>query len=89
MGDYNQYLWVDRLSHQIKGPILEIGARHYDSATNIDYRKLFSDEEYYGVDFQEGTNVDIQIDITWELLEIQESFTRSFLMNMLRGFVLE
>lgn len=89
MGDFNQYLWVEKNSGDIKGPILEIGAKHYDSKTKINYRELFPNEEYYGIDFQTGINVDFKIDITWDLKKIIDPLPKTHFNCIICNSVLE
>lgn len=51
-------------SRLVKGPVLEIGSRHYAADTSVDYRGLHPNLDYVGVDMSEGANVDIVLDFT-------------------------
>ncbi len=64
MGDLNQFEWLKAHLHAMKGPILEIGSRHYDNSTSNNFRDLFPEMEFVGVDMSEGKNVDRVVDFT-------------------------
>lgn len=52
MGDMNQFKFVKSNAHRVKEPILEVGSKNYGNTP--DYRSLFPDFEYIGVDMEEG-----------------------------------
>ena len=78
MGDFNQFTWVENNRHLIKGPVLEIGSKFYDSTTSIDYRKICAGAAYTGVDLSEGENVDKVIDFTSDINSIRETLNGTF-----------
>jgi hypothetical protein len=70
MGDLNQLNWVARNKDLIKGPILEVGARHYGSSVSVSYRSICPSLEFVGVDMSAGENVDIVVDFTADIDEV-------------------
>lgn len=62
MGDVNQLNFIKENIQIINGPILEIGSKDYGNTPN--FRRLFPNYEYVGVDMQEGKGVDIVLDLT-------------------------
>ena len=62
MGDLNQLDFMTENCHMVTGPILEIGSKDYGN-TN-DFRKLFPNELYVGIDQESGKSVDIVCDFT-------------------------
>lgn len=62
MGDLNQLDFVIENRHMVVGPILEIGSKDYGN-TN-DFRRLFPNEHYVGIDQESGRGVDIVCDFT-------------------------
>ena len=52
MGDMNQFNFVKSNAHRVKEPILEVGSKNYGNTP--DFRSLFPDFEYIGVDMEEG-----------------------------------
>lgn len=72
MGDFNQYLWVKKNAEKISGSLLEIGSKFYGEKTDINYRTIFDNCDYVGIDFQQGLNVDKVIDITWDIEQIYQ-----------------
>jgi len=71
MGDTNQFSWVKENRELIGGPVLEVGSRHYDPATAVDYRALCPGLVYVGVDMNEGKNVDLVLDFTSDITAIR------------------
>jgi hypothetical protein len=53
---------IDIISQSIKfhGPFLEVGSKRYDDVHNL--RNIFNNGEYVGVDFQNGSGVDVVAD---------------------------
>jgi SAM-dependent methyltransferase len=64
MGDVNQYRWVERHRDRVRGPVLEIGSRHYAAAVSNDFRGLCAGHEYLGVDMSAGADGDMDVDFT-------------------------
>lgn len=62
MGDLNQFTIVKRNTDLVRGPILEVGSRDYGSTP--DFRSLFPQSTYVGVDMSEGKGVDVILDMT-------------------------
>ncbi len=48
MGDQNQFAYIKKNIKIISGPVLEIGSKNY--GTTPDFRILFPDYEYIGID---------------------------------------
>jgi hypothetical protein len=80
MGDFNQYLWVEKNLEKIKPDVLEIGSKFYSEETFINYRKLCNDNNinYLGTDLNEGRNVDLIIDFTKDMSEIKTKLPSKF-----------
>src|SRR5882672_7350992 len=64
MGDSNQVEWVRNLRATIRGPVIEIGSRHYAPESSMDYRSICKGLEFVGVDMSADANVDIVTDLT-------------------------
>jgi len=65
VGDKNQILYLQKFQDataKITGPVLEVGSRVESNATG--YREYFPDNEYVGLDLQDGRNVDVVQDLT-------------------------
>jgi len=79
MGDVNQLNWVHKNRDLIRGPVIEVGSRHYTSNSSVDYRGLCKGLEFVGVDLSQGDNVDVVIDFTADLKTIRAQLgERSF-----------
>jgi hypothetical protein len=69
MGDTNQLLYIQRYQEDLTGPYLEVGSKDYGSTQDL--RQLFSDrDKYIGADIQAGPGVDIVLDFTQNIEEI-------------------
>jgi hypothetical protein len=64
IGDSNQVEWIRSLREQIRGPVVEIGARHYAPESSMDYRGICEGLEFLGVDISAAANVDVVVDVT-------------------------
>ena len=62
MGDLNQLEYLKNNQSLTNGPILEIGSKDYGNS--FDYRALFPDDNYIGIDLMEGKRVDVVADIS-------------------------
>lgn len=62
MGDLNQLDFVIENRHLGVGPILEIGSKDYGNTNN--FRTLFPNELYLGIDQEGGKGVDVVCDFT-------------------------
>ena len=71
MGDLNQLSFVKENSKIVSGPILEIGSKNYGNTP--DFRSVFPNEEYVGVDMEYGHGVDVVLDFTSDLTVIKKS----------------
>ena len=65
MGDLNQFYFVLKNKNLVKEPILEIGSKDYWNTQN--FRSIFPNFEYIGVDMEDGKGVDVIIDFTDDL----------------------
>ena len=68
MGDINQRLFLERAGLNIDGPILEIGSKNHGGDKNHggteNFRSMFPDVHYVGIDIADGKGVDYVIDLT-------------------------
>ena len=62
MGDVNQLNFIKQNSKIVTGAILEIGSKDYGSTP--DFRSVFPDYEYVGIDIEKGKGVDVVLDLT-------------------------
>ena len=63
MGDVNQRIFVEKFAARLAGPFLEVGSKNYGNTQDL--RSLFApDQDYVGVDMEEGPGVDVVIDLT-------------------------
>ena len=62
MGDPNQLFYLRRHVAHARGPVLEIGSKDYGST--VDFRALYPDADYVGLDLAAGKNVDVVHDLT-------------------------
>lgn len=62
MGDINQLLYLRKFVPAVTGAILEIGSKDYGSTVN--FRAMFPDNNYTGVDMEDGKGVDAILDLT-------------------------
>src|SRR5207237_7089651 len=60
--------WVPR----IDGPVLEVGSKEYGSTSS--FRKLYTGNEYIGVDMAEGPGVDVVADLTRSQGDLREGY---------------
>lgn len=71
MGDINQLTYIRNRLDQFPGPFLEVGSKNY--GTTQDLRSLFTEEDQYiGVDMEDGPGVDVVVDLTIDLEQIDE-----------------
>lgn len=62
MSDINQLNFVKNNIHKIHTPILETGSKDYVNTQN--FRSLFTNYKYIGVDMESGKGVDVMVDLT-------------------------
>jgi hypothetical protein len=72
MGDVNQYHWVEKHRARVRGPVLEIGSRHYAESVSNDFRALCGGHDYVGVDMSAGNNVDMVVDFTQDFVRVDQ-----------------
>jgi len=72
MGSIQQFNWIKNNIHLINSPILEIGSRYIAKNVSMDYRSLFKDSSFTGIDMFPGNNVDKVIDLTWDFDRIKK-----------------
>jgi len=71
MGDINDRIFIQNQMSDFKGPYLEVGSKDYGNTQDI--KSLFSQiEKYVGIDMEEGSRVDIVLDLTKSMDEIDE-----------------
>lgn len=87
MGDMNQFKFVKSNAHRVKEPILEVGSKNYGNTP--DYRSLFPDFEYIGVDMEEGGGVDAVLDLTDEFEIIDAKLNGKRFKTVICASVLE
>lgn len=87
MGDINQLNFVKKNAKIVSGPILEIGSK--DFGNTPDFRSVFPDREYIGLDMEEGKGVDIVIDLTDQFDLINEKLSGKKFKTIICFSVLE
>jgi hypothetical protein len=69
MGDINDEIFIQKYVTDFKGPYLEVGSKDYGNTQDI--KPLFSKtEKYIGIDMEEGPRVDVVLDLTKSMKEI-------------------
>ena len=69
MGSVNQLLFVKRHAAKLTGPFLEVGSKDYGNTQDL--RGVFRGQgEYVGADLDPGPGVDVVLDLTLPLAEI-------------------
>jgi hypothetical protein len=69
MGDINQLTFVKEHADRFTGPFLEVGSKDY--GTTQDLRSLFASKgQYIGLDMEDGSGVDIVLDLTGNFEQI-------------------
>ena len=61
MGSSNDLLYLQKHMPTVSGPVLEVGSKDYGNTQ--DFRGLYRDHEYIGVDMAPGKNVDVVINL--------------------------
>ena len=89
MGDFNQYFWVQENKFLVNGPILEVGSKFYNPKTSMNYRKLFPELTYKGLDVAEGDNVDFVADITQAFEKLERELEPKRFNTIICNSVLE
>ncbi|MDX1962761.1 MAG: class I SAM-dependent methyltransferase [Pirellulales bacterium] len=72
MGHSNQRIYLTTHLPRVEGPILEIGSHDYGSTAP--FRGIYANNNYVGLDLQEGPNVDIVHDLTTGIGPLQPNF---------------
>ena len=62
MGDRNQFIYLSRHVPSVDGPVLEVGSKDYGNTQN--FRALYREVEYVGVDMEAGKGVEVVHDLT-------------------------
>ncbi|GEM_PF-4321543 len=62
MGDLNQKLYLQHFVKNVNGAILEVGSKDYGNTQN--FRELFPNNEYVGIDLSEGKGVVLDLSKT-------------------------
>ena len=71
MGDVNDWIFIQNQMSDFKGPYLEAGSKDYGNTQDI--KSLFPQKEKYaGIDMEEGPRVDIVLNLTKRMDEIDE-----------------
>ncbi|MBN1974462.1 MAG: class I SAM-dependent methyltransferase [Sedimentisphaerales bacterium] len=71
MGDINQFVFIKERMDNFHGAFLEVGSKDYGTTQNL--RSLFASEnEYTGVDMQDGPGVDVVVDLTDDFEQIDK-----------------
>lgn len=69
MGDVNQRIFVEKFAGRLAGPFLEVGSKNYGNTQDL--RSLFArDQDYVGLDMEEGAGVDVVMDLTEDFADI-------------------
>ena len=72
MGDRNQELLLRNLRPNAAGPIIEIGSRVFGNTVN--YRTVYPDAEYVGVDLELGEGVDKIVDLEQGIGDLKSEY---------------
>ena len=71
MGNLNEQIFIRNQIGDFEGPYLEVGSKDYGSTQDI--KSLFpKTEKYIGIDMEEGPRVDIVLDLTKSMDEIDD-----------------
>ena len=71
MGNINDLIFIQNQKNNFRGPYLEIGSKDYGNTQDI--KTLFPQKEkYIGIDMENGPRVDVVIDLTKGIDEIDE-----------------
>jgi SAM-dependent methyltransferase len=71
MGDINDLTYIQNQMSHFEGPYLEVGSKDYGNTQDI--KRLFpKTEKYVGIDMEEGPGVDIVLDLTKKMDEIDK-----------------
>lgn len=71
MGNINDQIFIQNQMSHFEGPYLEVGSKDYGNTQDI--KSLFpKTEKYVGIDMEEGSRVDIVLDLTKSMDEIDE-----------------
>ena len=71
MGTVNDLIFIQNRINRFNGPYLEVGSKDYGNTQDI--RSLFpKTEEYIGIDMENGPGVDVVLDLTKTMDEIDE-----------------
>jgi len=62
MGDINQKIYLKRFVPDISGAILEVGSKDYGNTSS--FKDYYKENEYVGIDMEEGPGVDSVLDLT-------------------------
>jgi len=66
MGDENQLLYIKRYEKEFVGPYLEVGSKDYGATQAL--RSIYSGRDtYIGVDMQDGSGVDVVLNLNKNL----------------------
>ena len=69
MGNINDQIFIQNQKSHFEGPYLEVGSKDYGNTQDI--KSLFpKTEKYVGIDMEEGPRVDIVLDLTKRMDEI-------------------
>lgn len=61
MGDINQTIYLQKFLPTVDGPVLEIGSKDYGNTSS--FRTVYTQNEYVGIDMEDGKNVDHVVDL--------------------------
>jgi SAM-dependent methyltransferase len=70
LGDRNQIIFLRRFVPEVSGPILEIGSKDYGSTSS--FRDAYPGNPYVGIDMADGKGVDLVLDLSEGIGELQE-----------------
>lgn len=75
MGDVNDQIYIQNQMSHFEGPYLEVGSKDYGNTQDI--KSLFpKTERYLGIDMEEGPRVDIVLDLTKRMDEIDKKLEK-------------
>ena len=89
MGDRLQFKAVQDHRREMKGPVLEVGSKIYEGGVSFNFRDLFSNESYLGIDMLEGQGVDQVINLCDDFSIIDQKLGGKRFQTIICGSVLE
>jgi len=72
MGDINQVLYLTKLVPFVSGAILEVVSKNHNNISS--FRDHYAQNEYIGIDAEDGENVDLVVDLAHGIGSLRSSY---------------